>query len=218
MFARFGLQVRQQYAGFLALFVALGGVSYAAVALPMNSVGSKQIKKGAVKTADLGKSAVTAAKVKNGSLLKKDFKAGELEPGATGPQGLPGAKGDIGAAGATGPAGTTGSNGSAGTARAYGLVSGAGVLDAAVRKNATVIKIATGVYSIVLDPSIDASTTFASATPALGSNINTKLRSIRKSDAGTCVNEPNAVAIHAIQTHDGTNASFSDEPFFFLVP
>ena len=32
----------------LALFVALGGISWAAVALPNNSVGTKQLKKNAV--------------------------------------------------------------------------------------------------------------------------------------------------------------------------
>jgi hypothetical protein len=32
----------------LALFVALGGASYAAMRLPKNSVGSKQLKAGAV--------------------------------------------------------------------------------------------------------------------------------------------------------------------------
>jgi len=37
----------------IALFVALGGTSYAAIALPKNSVGTKQIKKGAVTAAKL---------------------------------------------------------------------------------------------------------------------------------------------------------------------
>jgi hypothetical protein len=70
----------------LALFLALGGVSYAAATLPKNSVGSKQIKS----------NAVTSSKVKNGSLLGKDFKAGQLPKGATGPQGPQGPKGDTG--------------------------------------------------------------------------------------------------------------------------
>ena len=90
MLGTFGRHVRQQYAGFLALFVALGGVSYAAITLPINSVGSKQIKRGAVKNSDLGKSAVTSVKVKNGSLLSTDFKPGQLvagAPGSAGPQG-----------------------------------------------------------------------------------------------------------------------------------
>ena len=72
----------------LALFIALGGVSYAAVKIPAKSVGTKQLKKGAVGTKQLKKRAVgigqlkpdsvTSTQVKNGSLLAEDFKAGEL--------------------------------------------------------------------------------------------------------------------------------------------
>lgn len=108
---RFGRHVRQQYAGFLALFIALGGVSYAAISLPQNSVGSKQIKRGAVKNSDLGKNAVTSAKVKDGSLLSADFKPGQPvggPPGAAGPQGLKGDKGDAGANGINGTNGAMG--------------------------------------------------------------------------------------------------------------
>jgi hypothetical protein len=83
--------VRQQVVGYAALMVALGGVSYAAVTLPKNSVGSAQLRNGQVKRADIGKNAVTAAKVKNGSLLAADFKAGQLVAGAPGPKGVAGA-------------------------------------------------------------------------------------------------------------------------------
>jgi hypothetical protein len=76
----------------IALFVALGGASYAAFKLPKNSVGAKQLKK----------SAVTSAKVKNGSLLAQDFKAGQLPAGARGPQGVAGVTGAPGAPGAPG--------------------------------------------------------------------------------------------------------------------
>ena len=57
----------------LALVVALGGTSYAAAALARNSVGSPQLKAGAVKTVDLGNNAVTSAKVKNGTLGAADL-------------------------------------------------------------------------------------------------------------------------------------------------
>lgn len=56
----------------LALVVSLGGVSYAAVTLPKNSVGSPQIKAGAVKRADIKANAVTSDKVKDGSLTGFD--------------------------------------------------------------------------------------------------------------------------------------------------
>jgi hypothetical protein len=50
----------------LALFVALGGVSYAATSLPRGSVGPKQIRAEAVATGKLADSAVTVAKLAKG--------------------------------------------------------------------------------------------------------------------------------------------------------
>jgi hypothetical protein len=52
----------------LALFCALGGVGYAAARLPRNSVGTKQIKKGAVSAAKIRAGAVTAAKIRDGAV------------------------------------------------------------------------------------------------------------------------------------------------------
>ncbi len=50
----------------LALFVALGGVSYAATSLPKGSVGPKQIRAEAVRTGKMADGAVTAAKLAKG--------------------------------------------------------------------------------------------------------------------------------------------------------
>jgi hypothetical protein len=61
----------------LALILALGGVGYAALTIPKNSVGSAQIKNNAVKTGH----------VKNGTLKRADFAAGQLPSGATGQAG-----------------------------------------------------------------------------------------------------------------------------------
>jgi len=52
----------------IALFVALGGASYAAIKLPKNSVGSKQIKKNSITAAKIKNGAVTGAKIQAGSL------------------------------------------------------------------------------------------------------------------------------------------------------
>lgn len=71
----------------LALFIATSGASYAALSIPKNSVGTKQIKKSAVTTKKLKKGAVTSSKVKNGSLLSEDFASGQLPQGTQGPQG-----------------------------------------------------------------------------------------------------------------------------------
>ena len=82
----------------LALFVALGGASYAAVALPKNSVGSRQIKPGAIDN----------SKIKPGSLLNSAFRPGQVPAGPRGASGPAGPAGPPGLAGAQGPAGVTG--------------------------------------------------------------------------------------------------------------
>lgn len=69
----------------LALVIALGGTSYAAIKLPKNSVSTLQVK--------------------DRSLLKKDFRPGQLPAGKRGPAGPAGPAGDAGAGGAGGSAG-----------------------------------------------------------------------------------------------------------------
>lgn len=90
----------------LALLVAMGGTSYAAVTLSKNSVASKHIKNGQVKRADLKASAVNSAKVKDGSLAARDFRAGELPEGPRGDTGPAGPRGDTGPRGVAGPTDT----------------------------------------------------------------------------------------------------------------
>jgi hypothetical protein len=88
----------------LALCLALGGgVSYATGLIPANSVGTKQLKNGAV----------TGRKVHVGSLLAKDFKAGQVPAGRQGPTGF------AGPTGPAGPAGAKGEQGQAGLAAAF---------------------------------------------------------------------------------------------------
>jgi hypothetical protein len=91
----------------LALIVALGGTSVAAVSqlVPRNSVGPRQIQFGAVTGPKIRNNAVTSAKVANRSLLRVDFAPGQLPAGPTGPQGP---SGPAGAAGPAGPAGAIG--------------------------------------------------------------------------------------------------------------
>jgi hypothetical protein len=75
----------------LALLVALGGTSIAAVSqVPRNSVGAAQLKRNAVTNPKIASNAVRSAEVRNGSLRRVDFKPGQIPPGPTGPQGPPG--------------------------------------------------------------------------------------------------------------------------------
>jgi hypothetical protein len=62
----------------IALIVAMGGTGYAALSLPKNSVGSKQLKKNAVTAAKVKKNAITGSKVKDGSLTGADLNAGTV--------------------------------------------------------------------------------------------------------------------------------------------
>jgi hypothetical protein len=91
MIKRLATYLWRHHLALLALFVVLGGTSYAAVnALPKNSVGSKQVINGSLQTLDLSKKARAALK------------------GNRGPRGFTGAQG---AQGATGPTGAQGSQG-----------------------------------------------------------------------------------------------------------
>jgi hypothetical protein len=57
----------------MALFTALGGTTYAAVALPKNSVGAKQIKKNAVRAAEVKSNAVGASEIKSNAVASADI-------------------------------------------------------------------------------------------------------------------------------------------------
>jgi hypothetical protein len=92
----------------LALFIALGGGAYAAIKLPKNSV--------------------TTIQVRNGSLLAKDFKKGQLKAGPAGPKGDRGLGGPAGPFGPPGDPGVKGDPGKDGSAKAYAYISGQGTV------------------------------------------------------------------------------------------
>jgi hypothetical protein len=82
----------------LCLFLLLGGVAYAASQLAPNSVGTKQLKNGAVTLKKINKKAQKEL---------MGFSGGPAVPGAPGPAGAKGDPGAPGQPGATGPAGAT---------------------------------------------------------------------------------------------------------------
>jgi hypothetical protein len=65
----------------IALFVALGGTSYAATTLAANSVGTKQLKKNAVTSAKIKAGAVTTAKIAAGAVTTPKIAAGAVTAG-----------------------------------------------------------------------------------------------------------------------------------------
>ena len=108
---------------YLALFVALGGSSYAAIQITgsnvrnstltgddvkdssltgddvrQGSLSGADVRQSSLTGSDVKQSSLTGADVRDGSLKALDFAAGELPKGDPGP---PGTKGDTGTAGAT---------------------------------------------------------------------------------------------------------------------
>jgi hypothetical protein len=114
----------------IALFIALGGGAYAATKLPRNSVGSAQIKTGAITPPKLAKSTIVRFKGQKGD---------KGDPGASGAQGP------------QGPAGNEGQVGPAGSALAYAHVNADGTFDPARSKNVVGTELfpaATAIYCI----------------------------------------------------------------------
>ena len=104
----------------LALFVALGGTSYA-----VKKIGSRQIADNSVKSVDVRNNNLTGTDIKDGSLLGGDFAAGQLPAGPAGPAGPQGPRGNTGPKGDTGETGATGAQGPqgpAGSARGYAVI------------------------------------------------------------------------------------------------
>jgi hypothetical protein len=108
----------------IAVFVALGGTSYA---VATGSIGSREIKNNAIRSGDIRNDQVRSADVRDESLLARDFKPGQLPAGPAGAQGPPGPqglKGDKGEPGATNVVVRTG-----GTATPGANGTGAGCVD-----------------------------------------------------------------------------------------
>jgi hypothetical protein len=98
--------------GYVALFAALGGTSYAAVSLPAGSVHAKQLANGAVTHAKLAHGSVNQSNLVSHSLTASAFRPGVLTAVA----------GKGGAAGAPGAAGQNGSGSIVMKARSTGTV------------------------------------------------------------------------------------------------
>jgi hypothetical protein len=229
MLRKFGSMVRNQWAGFLALFLVLTGGTAMAVdgSLPgQNTVGSADIINGEVAGDDLGASAVGSAKIDDGAVKNAD-----LAPGASASNTIRdgSVKGiDVDEASLSGGEipGTT--------ARAYGYVAADGTItnDRNVVGNATSLvdeggnfpPPTVGRYCIQLSDSIDADT--AAIIPETdagfdtGSAFEEKLAWAKgNSDFGDC--DDNSVLVETGELDvngPGTVLSNKNEPFFFVVP
>lgn len=132
MLSRIVGHIRGNIVGYVALFAALGGTSYAAVNLAPGSVTTRALANGAVTNAKLAKNSIGAKNIKYHSLTAADFAPGAVvaaingKNGTSGNDGLNGQGGAQGPAGPQGPQGLPGHDGSASLA-ATATQSGGGV-------------------------------------------------------------------------------------------
>ena len=136
---------------FIAIFIALSGSSYAAIKLSPNSVTSRTVK--------------------DGSLLRRDFKAGQL-PAATRVEGATGAAGPAGPAGPQGEKGENGDTGPAGPSEAQSVYrnGSAGPLPT-VDTTLASLDLAPGAYLVEAKVSVAAVGKFAPVTCTLHAGL-----------------------------------------------
>jgi hypothetical protein len=182
----------------LALMIALGGTAYAGVTLG----------RGAVKGVNLARNSVTSPKVKDHSLLARDFARGELPAGTPG-QGLQGPPG------------------AAGSARAYATVTSSGALLAARSHGVTAVTKPAGApvgsYCITLASGIDPASAVLVASADLGDPATSSKDYAQVDTSGAdCGGKPEVVTRHLsldTSTNPATIAAHrSNEGFTFVVP
>src|ERR1044072_8538356 len=76
----------------IALFVALGGTSYAVSSLPRNSVGAEQLRTNSVGASEVRRGAVRSSELRDRGIRLRDISKSTRNAlqGRTGPQGPPG--------------------------------------------------------------------------------------------------------------------------------
>jgi hypothetical protein len=106
MSERIFTHLKRNLVAYVALFVALGGSSYAAVRLTPGSVSTSALANHSVTHRKLAINSVTARNIANGSLTRADFKAGTvIGNGGSGRSGSNGRRGPVGPQGPAGPPG-----------------------------------------------------------------------------------------------------------------
>jgi hypothetical protein len=149
----------------IALFVALGGTSYAAIELPSNSVGRAQIKTSGVGKSEIGANTVGSSEIRGSSITAPDIKTGAVGPSEVRPNAIDSdelADGGIGAADLSDAAKTAVAALNAVTFRAAAAADGT-----APKGNAKAIsRTGTGVYSVDLGTDVSGCQTVASPNSA----------------------------------------------------
>jgi hypothetical protein len=164
----------------LALFLALGGTSYAAAQLPFNSVGKGQIKSNAVGKSEIASNSVGTSELRNSGVAAADIKSGAVGPSEVRPNAIDSdelADGGIGAADLSDAAKTAVAGLNAVTFRASANGDGTG----AAGNAKGISRAADGVYNVDLGTDVtacqrvaainSATAGFVTVTPGATSNV-----------------------------------------------
>jgi hypothetical protein len=139
----------------LALFLALGGTSYAAAQLPFNSVGKGQIKSNAAGKSEIAANSVGTSELRNSGVAAADIKSGAVGPSEVRPNAIDSdelADGGIGAADLSDAAKTAVAGLNAVTFRASAAANGTG----AAGNAKGITRAAVGVYNVDLGTDVSA--------------------------------------------------------------
>lgn len=190
----------------VALFVALGGTSYAltvtSATVKNNSLTATDIKNNSLTGSDIKENSVGSGDVRNGSLRRRDFRAGEL-PAGTAPTTpvTPGTQG------------TPGTSGTPGSALAFARVAANGTVDPATSRNIVAVsRKSAGLYCL----------NFTTGTPkAIVATVDISGADSRKARVSGTVDPP-GVAANCPAGSDmllaaASDASNADLPFFLAV-
>jgi hypothetical protein len=214
--------LRGNIVAYTALFLAVGGTSYAAVSLPAGSVTSKALAPGAVTHSKLASNSVTASNVKQGSLTSGLFKPGTITNG-----GVRGPAGPQGPAGPVGPQGPGGGATVGARARATGSVTGAHGANTSVpltgntwTQGANELDLVTGSMTVGIPASCTGS--FGNALVASVDGVPTAFATAPTAPAGSTVTIPFVIgtlsesgqsAQHTVTTSFGNSCTKDGEDF-----
>jgi hypothetical protein len=193
----------------LALLVALAGTGYAAITLPANSVGARQLQN----------NAVTTSKVKNHSLLGIDFATGQVPRGPRGFTGPPGPPGAAGARGPTGPAGPSGT-----AASRWALVRPDGVVVASSTPAPVVVQSSPGQYylnwgSAVTGHALVVSAAYRDADTGFRGTVVAAIcgnTGSSTSDTITCASNNNTSTVY-VTTSSSNNLAYTSHAFYIAI-
>jgi hypothetical protein len=147
----------------LALFLALGGGAYAAVKLPANSVGSKQLRSQAVTPSKIAAETISLFRGQTGTTGARGLQGPD---GAQGPGGAQGPRGDQGVQGPAGPTAGAWAH-SAGT-NAINSASYAPILDLVSQPNTGSGEAHSGVITVTYNARLIATATYSISSLAAG--------------------------------------------------